>query len=332
MIQSCHVIAKMIENVDPNFHIRKGMLQAKEEMERQETLRKLMMERGDVALSTETEDHGWISNSHKDRMKSNTMMLMKGVFAGSSFGLLAGTVYGLRAKHASPVTLGLVSAVHLGLFAGQFVGYRYLVPQFISRSVSEQSLMELLTLPGLELPDFVRDLSEREVSLLGTFASAGAAGFTLGKLHAIDASTKFHLGKGYSNTFALRSGIVWGAIMTVGHFALMKLEDYRVNNVVKNRLKSLYGNNVSSYEGVELPPREKLVKSSAFELLRDPTRIFKEYQLEWLLDWLPLVHDEEGYKHRKFLESQSRLLEEEVLELRKEALLREQIIKKLKKL
>jgi hypothetical protein len=48
-------------------------------------------------------------------------------------GLFVGTVYGMKSGNPSPVRVGLATAANLGLIAGQFIGFRYILPASIDR-------------------------------------------------------------------------------------------------------------------------------------------------------------------------------------------------------
>ena len=81
----------------------------------------------------------------------------------------------------------------MGLLFGQFVGFRFILPRGIEEKCNEYfateferqhgiSILDQFALPGMELPAFFADLSEREVEALGSVAAGSLAGYITSRM------------------------------------------------------------------------------------------------------------------------------------------------------
>ena len=247
------------------------------------------------------------SDSIIDRLKSGTALLATGVISGSMTGMLIGTVYGISSKHPSPIGLGFVGAMNLGLISGQYYGFRYILPSQIPR------LFDKYTQPGdginelgmIADPSILADWTDTEKNTLYSFLCGGLAGFITTRAQAHSISKAKNVSTGHVNSVGIKGALLYGTLFALGNLSYSLLDRWRVNRVIDRRLRNMYDTNpelIKTYTGSgDVPKRSDVLKMTWSELIRNPSLAFTEYG--WSIpDWLPLVHAEQDYEYRRDLE------------------------------
>ncbi len=128
--------------------------------------------------------------------------------------------------------------------------------------------------------------------------------------HEVDAATKFQQTKDFQVQPAMN--MAWNADR---HSLDVNEEQLKALQVEQERQRMEHVREALSSYGIDpsapLPEKEKVVGMTWREIIQDPGRAMRYYDID-IARFLPMVHSQDEYEYRQYLESKVRLLSDEV--------------------
>jgi hypothetical protein len=209
---------------------------------------------------------------------------------------------------------------------------------------------------GLDLPSQLNDLDAEDEQVLGSALAGGAAGYVSTSIQARQlanvATTSVEGGSAntrHIGRVGVRGAVFWALIFGGGHWLINRWRRWQIDRHVDQRIRDIYasGDQQELYRYVSpkqtttspanglpitadindeqqqqrpitIPQRKQVVGMSWREMLGQPMQTIREYDLQWLFDLMPLVHNQQDFEYRQYLEAKIRLLEAECEQLERE--------------
>ena len=332
---------------DIELHAKRGLNQIRTERELQRRQREEEDRMGLVRESPEERIRSDPGLQRRSRFSVATSILSQSLITGGFAGFVLGSLYAFRTKHPSPVVMGLSTAASMGLLAGQYAGFRFLMPDAIKRHYHnftadpsnandemtdfDKELHDMLQPEWLstlwigtdgEPPSFLQDWTARDSDTVESALAGGLAGYFTTRFQAVKFADSQRLKSISTHSAGVRGAVFWSLFFGIGQICLHQFDDFRRNQIAKRHIQELYINDNRDAltdilpEGVrQVPERKDIVPLPLSYYMRNPVAFFQEYDIDW--SWvLPFVHEKEDYEYRVYLESKQRLLEDEVNELK----------------
>ena len=329
------------------FHVRRA-IQAIKQSERKQKQSTEAIQQPEL----KTQENNAIS-----RVSNLLELLMKAAMGGGIGGFCVGIAYGFRSMHLSPLSVGLATGAKVALVTAQFAGFRFIVPDGMQRIywthfASDQERHMAALMPSSSLLhqyvggiDFLRDLTSDDEAVLGSAVAGASAGYLMTRAQNYALALHHQLSTAHSHSVGVRGAVFWGMTFAFGHWAYLKLEHWRQRRLIDRKLRHLYAHNPQHLKQYldpqqqqqhgggggddELPDRRHVVSLSWRQLIDDPVALFHEYGWD-LPNWLPLVHTQQEYEYRHYLEQKSTLLQQQVDAMEHMRKIRQKQIRELK--
>ncbi|KAI3654351.1 hypothetical protein MP228_001070 [Amoeboaphelidium protococcarum] len=342
-------------DIDGPFHIARGM--AKAQKVQQENL-KLQQQQGDQQLANLSMAQDQMLTEQRDsitsRLTQSLQTLADGIVPGAIAGLTIGLTYGALTKYPHPMRLGVQTAVNIGLISGQFMGFKYLLPSGIQRVVTRldnlsrsnagpvdengntiprSSMLQWSSIfvegggPGLDMPEFLSDMTQRDWDICGSFLAGGVSGYLTNLVQGRQWARAKDVSAAYAHNMGVRGAVVWSLIFGVGHYLYFKLDDYRVQRAAEKNLRYLYEHQPDKISAIlpidQVPEKDQVLPLTFQDFRRNPKDFMQSFMTKfgqlpdfvWYLN--PLIVSDEEYQKLQRLEKEEVALIEEIKSLQK---------------